>query len=180
MQSHERQNAVKCGVCSQEFANHQQLTAHQTRQHQQHPHRSQGVHQCPVCSKVYVQEVYLTRHMATHTTFTQQSGPGRPLPATSTHPKETVVVGQPSPSLNNLQQSGTSMFQPNQTEPSLDTRLGRQDSYLTGAQHQMETHPQQHLLPDTASDQTQTQQVFLNYNTEILEEAGFSSTQTRD
>ena len=72
------------------------------------------------------------------------------------------------------------MFQQSQTEPSLDTRLGRQDGYLTATQHPLDTHSQQHLLTDAASDRTQTQQVFLNYNTEILEEAGFRSTQAQD
>lgn len=183
--SHERQSAVKCGVCSQEFANHQQLTAHQTRQHQPHPQqqqqqqRNQAVHQCPVCNKVYVQEVFLTRHMTTHTTFSQQTTTSSPLLLTSTHPKETAAGGHLSPNLSSLQQSGASLFQQSQQEPSVDTRLGRQDGYLTAAQHQLEAEPQQHLIQASASDRTQTQ-VFLNYDTEILEETSFSSTPTQE
>lgn len=179
--SHERHN-FKCSICGQDFANHQQLTAHQNKHHQS---AVPALHRCHLCNKSFVKEADLNRHITTHSSpaFHQQNTT-QSLPTTQIKNCESEAANSRiSQGMGTLRQSNTACFlagkkselfpqtqTPTQMNNSLPQAPCGNNSYLGGLS---QTPQQQHshhlqsaqLHPVTVNQTSQQQQLMANTST---------------
>lgn len=160
LQSHDRHN-FKCSICGQDFANHQQLTAHQNK------HRQSAVptlHRCHICNKVFVKEADLTRHITTHSNpaFHQQNTT-QSLPATQVKDCESEANNsRMNQGMEALRQSNAACFMagkksdlfpqtqtPTQMNNSLSQPPCGTNSYLGGLSQTQQQQQHSHHLQNT-------------------------------